>query len=120
MASTTEAAARSSSASKFGLTGMLYHAGVETTVVASRRSPLDGGWVKRFSGSARQVELAEGASETHKCYVWTHEVCSKLEAVSVSRQHPSLVLAARPDQDASSVLGGGNVTGGDPAPVGKV
>ena len=32
----------------------------------------------------------------------------------------TLVLAAKPDQDASSVLGGGEVTGGAPALVGKV
>ena len=89
------------------------------TVVASRRSPLDGGWVKRFPGSAGQVELAGGASETHKCYVWTHEVQQAGGSVGVQTT-PSLVLAARPDQDASTVLGGGDVTGGDPALAGKV
>jgi len=75
--------------------------------------------VKWFSGSAEQVELAEGASETHKCYLWTREVQQAGGSVRVQTT-PSLVLAARPDQDASSVLGGGNVTGGDPALVGKV
>jgi hypothetical protein len=35
-------------------------------------------------------------------------------------QTTPVVLAARPDHDASSVPGGGDVTGGDPALVGKV
>jgi hypothetical protein len=74
---------------------------------------------EKVPGVGRTSELAEGASETHKRYVRTHEVQQAGGSVGV-KTTPSLVLATRSDQDASSVLGGGDVTGGDPALVGKV
>jgi hypothetical protein len=86
------AASARRSATKFEITGMPLHADVETTVVASLQSPLDGGWVKRFPGSAGQVELPK-APPRHITAMWR----------PARMLHPC-----------------GDVTGGDPDLVGKV